>query len=179
MIMKKKRKIKLICFLRNRILIVIIGVLMINNGFLLCENNFLGNPLKSSEILLGKSIDIENINKRNAYLKDFEDIDKKVNELMNGNTEKTQSDMSKSAYKAYILWDCELNKIYIDLKENLTEEEYIKLHDEELKWISYKEETSKENAKKYQGGSAYNFVLNVSLAQITRERCYYLVNFYM
>ncbi|MDO4535182.1 MAG: lysozyme inhibitor LprI family protein [Clostridium perfringens] len=178
---KEKISFNLICFFRNRILVVIMGLLIVNTGYLLCRNNLFNNTinLKSNKILLTQFVSIEEVSKKDNYLREFEELNEEVNELISGNIDETQSHMSKLAYKAYVLWDNELNKIYSDLKENLTEKEFTKLQSEEISWISYKEEIAKDNAKKYRGGSAYNFVLNVSLAQLTKERCYYLVSVYM
>ncbi len=176
--MRRKIAFNLIYFSKNKILIIVC-ILIMGNRFLLCENNFFNSFSRNNEVLLTKTIIVEKTNEKVDYLKSFDKLNDEVNKLISKNIGGTQSEMSKSAYEAYIIWDKELNIIYCDLKERLTDEEFIKLRNEEEAWINYKEEIAKDNAKKYEGGSAYNFVLNISLAQLTRERCYYLVTTYM
>ena len=55
----------------------------------------------------------------------------------------------------------------------------LKLQKEEINWIIYKEKIIKKDSVNYEGGSVYDSALNIKLANLTKERCYYLVNNYM
>lgn len=80
--------------------------------------------------------------------------------------------------KIYETWDYELNKIYNLLKDTLSESEMNNLTDEQITWISYRDETAqnlaKGEAEQYKEGR-----LNFELGRLTKERCYELVNNYL
>ncbi len=113
------------------------------------------------------------------YLNELSAINEEANKLINGNADETQYEIDESSLQVYNLWNNELNKIYSSLKTTLTTEEMAKLQSEEINWIVYKEQVAKEDAKEYSGGSIYSTVVNLKLANLTKERCYYLVNNYM
>lgn len=113
------------------------------------------------------------------YLNELGAINEKANNLINGNANDTQYKIDESSVQVYNLWNDELNKIYSSLKSTLTTEEMAKLQSEEINWISYKEQVAKEDSTGYEDGSLYSSVVNLKLANLTKERCYYLVNNYM
>lgn len=113
------------------------------------------------------------------YLNELSSINKEANNLITGNADDTQYEISESSYEVYNLWNNELNKIYSSLKTTLTSEQMTKLQSEEINWIVYKEQIAKEDSKEYTGGSIYSSEVNLKLANLTKERCYYLVNNYM
>ena len=77
-------------------------------------------------------------------------------------------------------WDDMLNEIYALLKVQLTEREMKELKNKQLNWIKYRDKTADNEAyAESGGGSLYNVVYNGSLARLTKERCYELVNIYM
>ena len=116
--------------------------------------------------------------KRN-YLNELNKINEKANVLINGNIDDTQYEINQSSVQAYNLWNNELNKIYSNLKTTLTSEEMLKLQKEEINWIIYKEKIIKKDSVNYEGGSVYDSALNIKLANLTKERCYYLYNNYI
>ncbi|MGL5354321.1 MAG: lysozyme inhibitor LprI family protein, partial [Clostridium sp.] len=54
-----------------------------------------------------------------------------------------------------------------------------KLETEQIQWIKDKEPKAKESAKKFEGGTQYEVEYAMTLGQLTKERCNYLVNNYM
>lgn len=198
----KKRDVILffISSLKNRIFIAILILFLISMGgiILSTHNNFSSNNLNNKTILAQKEIkqnandnkidknSISNPNletqvsamKRN-YLNELSKINEKANALINGNIDDTQYEINQSSVQAYNLWNNELNKIYSNLKTTLTSEEMLKLQKEEINWIIYKEKIIKKDSVNYEGGSVYDSALNIKLANLTKERCYYLVNNYM
>lgn len=80
--------------------------------------------------------------------------------------------------KIYETWDKELNEIYSLLKDRLSESEMNKLTDEQITWISYRDETAQNladgEAEQYKEGR-----LNFELGRLTKERCYELINNYL
>ncbi|AOR25177.1 lysozyme inhibitor LprI family protein [Clostridium taeniosporum] len=76
-------------------------------------------------------------------------------------------------------WDDALNEIYGVLKEQLSSDDMKKLENEEIKWISYRDDKAKNDSSPYKGGSIYSYIYTSSLAETTKERCYKLVEKYM
>jgi uncharacterized protein YecT (DUF1311 family) len=81
--------------------------------------------------------------------------------------------------KCYDMYDKALNEIYSLLKEKLSQDTMKSLQNEEAKWVQQKEETAKNAAGEFKGGTFEPVAYNVSLYESTRHRCYELVNNYM
>lgn len=193
----KKRDIILffISSLKNKIFIAILILFLLSMGGIILSTH---NNLNNKTILAQKEIkqnpndnkidknSISNSNleiqvsaiKRN-YLNELNEINEKANVLINGNINDTQYQINQSSVQVYNLWNNQLNKIYSSLKTTLTSEEMLKLQKEEINWIIYKEKIIKKDSVNYEGGSVYDSALNIKLANLTKERCYYLVNNYM
>lgn len=89
----------------------------------------------------------------------------------------TQADMNYAAQQKYLVWDEALNQLWRDLKEILGEEEMRQLTKEELQWIKEKEQAALDAAAEYEGGSMYPMVYSATLANLTRERVYELMEY--
>lgn len=76
-------------------------------------------------------------------------------------------------------WDDMLNEIYSLLKTQLTESEMKELKSKQLAWIEYRDKTAENEANAAGGGSLTTVVYNSTLATLTKERCYELVNTYL
>ena len=77
----------------------------------------------------------------------------------------------------YERWDKMLNEIYSILKTQLTESEMKELKNKQLDWIKYIDETV--NRVSSEGGSIARLESIILNADLTKERCYELVNTYM
>ncbi|UXZ09234.1 DUF1311 domain-containing protein [Clostridium perfringens] len=77
----------------------------------------------------------------------------------------------------YKLWDEALNDIYGQLKIQLSETQMKELQRKQVEWIKYKKKNAKEKAADH--GSMSSVIYNSVLTDLTKERCYYLVNNYM
>jgi len=86
----------------------------------------------------------------------------------------TQMDMNTKSQELYELWDDALNYLWGELKGSLSEEEFLKLQDEQRKWIAEKEISVEEAGKEVEGGSMYPLVVNMEAAKLTEERVYEL-----
>ena len=86
----------------------------------------------------------------------------------------TQMEMSSHAAALYTLWDDALNYLWAELKPLLPEDEFSKILDEQLVWITNKEAAIAEAGKQFEGGSAYSMAVSIQGAQITKERVYEL-----
>lgn len=124
----------------------------------------------------------ENIEGRKGeYLERLDNIQKELNKL----PEKEASDdgvtnAMKSYYGvSYELYDAALNEIYTLLKQELSEETMEKLEKNQISWIHKKEEMAKKERKKYEGGTFESVAYYITVYELTKEKCYELVNEYM
>ena len=116
--------------------------------------------------------------KKQTYKKKLDDIQiglKDLTDLYAGNT----MEMKSAASQEYERWDKALNEIYGVLKQELSTENMNKLKQEQIKWISDRDDKAKKASSQYKGGTAEPLVYTSSLAQTTKERCYELVEKYM
>ncbi len=86
----------------------------------------------------------------------------------------TQAEMNAKSAELYKLWDDALNYLWGKLKAALPEEEFSKLLDEQLIWISDKEKAVQEAGREFEGGSMSALAENSKAAGITQERVYEL-----
>ena len=97
-------------------------------------------------------------------------------EIENGATE--EMNINSIEATRFDRWDDMLNEIYALLKTQLTSSEMKDLDRKQLNWIEYKEAVENRAANGL-GGSSSQVDLNGEMANITKERCYELVNTYM
>ena len=88
----------------------------------------------------------------------------------------TQADMNMKSMELYNTWDAALNTLWSELKNQLSEDEFAKLLEEQRNWIAEKEAAVIEVGAEVEGGSVYSLVVNMKAAEITEERVYELYN---
>lgn len=86
----------------------------------------------------------------------------------------TQAELNSKAQELYQLWDDALNDLWGKLQDQLPDDEFDRLLDEQLQWIDDKEAAVEEAGKAYEGGSIYPLIVNTEAAQITEDRVYEL-----
>jgi uncharacterized protein YecT (DUF1311 family) len=79
----------------------------------------------------------------------------------------------------YQLWDAALNEIYDVLKNQLSESNFNNLRNEQRQWIKDRDSAAEARYKEEGGGTLSRVVRVETLAKLTKERCYELVNLYM
>ncbi|WP_238885432.1 lysozyme inhibitor LprI family protein [Clostridium sp. YIM B02551] len=115
--------------------------------------------------------------RKEEFLGRLDCIQKQINDL----PEKKQYDQGVSSvggiYSAtsYYMYDEALNEIYDLLKGQLSSDEMKNLEKEEVKWITNKENKEKELDKQ----SASTITRYSVLCELTKNRCYELVKYYM
>ncbi|MDO5516479.1 MAG: lysozyme inhibitor LprI family protein [Clostridium sp.] len=112
------------------------------------------------------------------YLQKLDGIEAGMSDL-DGLRAGSNAQMKQAAGIEYRRWDDVLNEIYSVLKGQLSSSAMSSLEGEELDWIKYKENEAKRCSDAFRGGSAESLVYTSKLAELTKERCYYLVNNYM
>ena len=130
------------------------------------------SEIKNKEESKKKSLATERL----RYLNKLNDIQKSINDMPPGDT---TAEMNEFADREYKLWDNALNEIYGYLKNNLPQDKFKALEQDEVRWIKEKEVKAKDAADKFKGGTAAPSVYLGTLADETKDRCYKLVNDYM
>ena len=76
-------------------------------------------------------------------------------------------------------WDDLLNSIYGVLKTQLSESEMNSLRNKQKAWIKYRDSEADKAFSEYEGGTMAPLEATSVNAELTRQRCYELVNQYM
>jgi uncharacterized protein YecT (DUF1311 family) len=90
-----------------------------------------------------------------------------------------QQEMNEKSGQLYEIWDTALNQLWAELKNQLSEEDFQKLLEEQRTWIDEKEEAVKEAGEEVEEGSLYSMTVHMTAAAITEERVYELYDLWM
>jgi uncharacterized protein YecT (DUF1311 family) len=82
----------------------------------------------------------------------------------------TQAEINQCAQVYYATADAELNRVYQELKANLSSQEQEELIDAELAWIDYRDATCEAESSQYEGGSIQPTIYYGCLERVTTER---------
>ncbi|AOZ92666.1 lysozyme inhibitor LprI family protein [Paenibacillus crassostreae] len=116
---------------------------------------------------------------KDEYIQKLNEIEEGLADLQDLYNEGTTVSMTAAADETYKRWDAALNEIYNDLKQQLSTSEMAKLKQEQLDWITSRDETAKEESLEYEGGTMESLQYILTLSRVTKERCYELVDLYM
>ncbi|AOR25041.1 lysozyme inhibitor LprI family protein [Clostridium taeniosporum] len=116
---------------------------------------------------------------KQIYKNKLDNIELGMKDLNKMESTGINGEMISAAGKKHIRWDNALNEIYGVLKKQLSADDMKKLENEEIKWISDRDDKAKKDSSHYKGGRLYEYIYRLSLAQTTKERCYELVEKYM
>ena len=158
--------------MRKSILIALLAVVFLTSG---CANKDAQVQQKPSTTEDGAVKDDASydISRLEDYMTSVEEQSSAIKSFLEYDA-MTQDEMNEKSKELYDLWDEALNYLWGELKSNLSEEEFVKLQDEQRIWITEKEDALKEAGKEFEGGSIYALVVNSEGARITEERVYEL-----
>lgn len=91
----------------------------------------------------------------------------------------TTVEIREAETERYKRWDDALNEIYGVLKNELPAAEMAQLRQEQREWIAFRDEAAEEAASQFEGGTWESVQFVSSQANLTKERCYQLVDLYM
>lgn len=91
----------------------------------------------------------------------------------------TTADMEKDAGAALEKADAELNKVYKQLRETLTEEEQARLKEVQKLWITFRDKEAEFAASLYEGGSIAGMVKVNTMTTATEARVQGLKNLFL
>lgn len=89
----------------------------------------------------------------------------------------TQTEMNQTARDIYDEWDAALNYIWGLIQDNLPEEEYNKVLEEQREWVLEKEQQVAEAGAEYEGGSMQPLVEHNKAALLTQQRAFELAEY--
>ena len=115
------------------------------------------------------------------YLKRLSQVEDEVAQLQNSSefTNGSTLDMRRIMGECYTKWDDLLNSIYGVLKTQLSESEMNSLRNKQKAWIKYRDSEADKAFSEYEGGTMAPLEATSVNAELTRQRCYELVNQYM
>jgi uncharacterized protein YecT (DUF1311 family) len=116
---------------------------------------------------------------QDAYIQRLIEEESNLAPLVEKSENGTQTEMNEAAQEIYQEWDKLLNEIYGVLESQLSTEKMAELREEQLKWIEERDTTAKVESEKYQGGTLEAYVYAITMADLTKARCYDLVEHYM
>lgn len=116
---------------------------------------------------------------RQVYFDKLEAIEAGLKDLKALSDEGTTASMTEAATKEYERWDIALNEIYQVLIKQLPEDDMNKLREEQRNWIKERDAAADQAAKQYEGGTMAGLEYAATLAGVTKERSYKLVEMYM
>ncbi|KIL76436.1 lysozyme inhibitor LprI family protein [Bacillus badius] len=136
---------------------------------------------KAAETLAEKERELaaSSVSKKDKYLQKLYTIETEVTDLYYASENGTTAEMKEAAAAMYKKWDDALNEIYGVLKVQLSSGEMSQLREKQRQWIKYRDRTAKAESEAYAGGSFETVQYVRTQADLTRERCYELINIYM
>ena len=102
---------------------------------------------------------------------------KEIEDKMQTDPSLAQIDLNFLAGDLYYLWDGQLNRIWDYLKEEMEEDAFAALRDEQIAWIAEKEAAVEKAGAAYEGGSIQPMIMQTEAARITKERVEVLLQY--
>lgn len=119
------------------------------------------------------------VNMKNHYLRIMDSEDKELSDIAKHLQGASMQNQIMAAEELCSRWDYLMNDIYENLKEGLPPGEAGNLEKKQEEWIKYRDDTAQAASSKYAGGIMEDLEYKNTLARITKERCYELVETYM
>ena len=110
----------------------------------------------------------------------FEQTEGMASKLWDNVTTENPVAYHAAAEQERLLWDYELNLVYGEIRENMSEKEAEELKHLEIEWIKERDQYAERIAAKspVMNGQNQNPAYTRALAEKTKERCYWLVSEY-
>ena len=115
---------------------------------------------------------------REEYIQILNSLDSELAYIDDLYDEKSVAEMRDLEEQRYQRWDAALNDIYGVLKEQLSLSDMDTLKQKQREWIVYRD-TQAEKGTEQLGGGWQSLQYTINLKDITKDRCYELVNLYM
>ena len=146
------------------------------------ETNNQSNNTETSESSNQESDNQVSSNNYNTGLKEkyLAELDKLTRETEEtGDEDIPWIEVRKQAVEKYDLWDDKLNEIYGVLKQQLSSTEIEAVKQEERQWIKDRDAAVKQVEIEEGPGTLAPYAMTMTKLDMTRDRCYELVNLYL
>ena len=146
------------------------------------ETNNQSNNTETSESSNQESDNQVSRNNYNTGLKEkyLAELDKLTRETEEtGDEDIPWIEVRKQAVEKYDLWDDKLNEIYGVLKQQLSSTEIEAVKQEERQWIKDRDAAVKQVEIEEGPGTLAPYAMTMTKLDMTRDRCYELVNLYL
>jgi len=117
--------------------------------------------------------------KRDKYFQKLHQIEASLSDLEYLTKDGVTSELIEAESERYERWDDALNEIYGVLKTQLSESEMNVLWEKQRSWIAYRDRTANAEGAEFAGGSVEPLAYIVTMATLTEDRCYELVEWYI
>ncbi|WP_100403459.1 lysozyme inhibitor LprI family protein [Bacillus sp. FJAT-42315] len=121
----------------------------------------------------------ENESRKVEYYSKLDQIEMGMADLEYIYEQGTTVEVREAESERYKRWDDALNEIYGVLKKQLPSNEMEQLRKAQRKWVTYRDESAESAAASYEGGSWASVQYVSTQAELTKQRCYELVDRYM
>ncbi|MBM7704743.1 lysozyme inhibitor LprI family protein [Metabacillus iocasae] len=112
------------------------------------------------------------------YQEKFTEVEQSMSEFDYLYKNENSNEMAFAEEQKLNRWDNLLNDVYQDLRSHLSSEEKDALLIQQREWISTRDQTAEENARPFLNTTSYGYELTKSLAELTKQRCYELIEKY-
>lgn len=114
---------------------------------------------------------------KEKYLAELDKLTRETEET--GDEDIPWIEVRKQAVEKYDLWDDKLNEIYGVLKQQLSSTEMEAVKQEERQWIKDRDAAVKQVEIEEGPGTLAPYAMTMTKLDMTRDRCYELVNLYL
>ena len=130
------------------------------------------NEISAEETKSTSAVSEASLRDTDEYYQKLQSLEQKEEDLY-GQTTDSQS-MKDAVAQVYEWWDDELNYVYQQLKQTLSDEEFQTLKEEELDWIAARDGEAEKVAEQWEGGSDQIIAVTERKIELTKERTYEL-----
>ncbi|WP_277586143.1 lysozyme inhibitor LprI family protein [Psychrobacillus antarcticus] len=116
---------------------------------------------------------------KEKYLEQLNKIEDGLSDLNKQYEDGSQTEMHEAKSEILSKWDDALNEIYGVLQKQLSTNEMSSLKEEQRNWIIHRDQKATEESAVFEGGTMETVQYLSTRAQLTKERCYELVQNYM
>ncbi|KXH87536.1 lysozyme inhibitor LprI family protein [Sporosarcina sp. HYO08] len=121
----------------------------------------------------------QSANQKYQYLRKLDGIEAGLSDLAYLYANGITAEMKEAEAEVYKRWDDALNEIYGVLKSQLSKNEMDLLRGEQRDWILYRDYEAEKAASAFEGGTFAGVQYLSTLGELTKKRCYQLVELYM
>ncbi|MDN7247077.1 lysozyme inhibitor LprI family protein [Planococcus shenhongbingii] len=134
---------------------------------------------KETALTTEKALKEQDTSLKTHYLNKLAQIEIGLSDLKYLYADGVTSQMLEGEAETLKRWDDALNEIYGVLKERLSTEDMARLREEQRDWILFRDYEADLAASEFEGGSFEEVQRLSTLGQLTKDRCYLLVDYYL